>query len=172
MDDDAGKFYTLEEIMADLAVVRADTYDKKRELILQQLTKLHDEGSPEPKTGEAFFKLYEAAGVENSYHYPLFIEAYGREVQYSRVLFDIELQYIMKSVSTLDRNERNRKAIALAKARGVTSQIAYKWHCEELLLNGNDYVEDNEPDFEHYMGLQFLHDLEAVMFMNVFCSEK
>jgi|GEM_PF-3770928 len=147
------RLYSLEEVMTDLAVMRAEAPDEKFELIINQLKKLENRGWPEPQSTEAVIKIYELfekEGVNRGYHYPVYCPELKKTLQYSRSLFLLETGCLIKG----EGKERERKVIAIAQARGVTSDIAYMWRVEAY-QDGHDFNENYSL---------FLDDLGVLMF--------
>jgi len=163
------RLYTLDDIMMDLAVAGADTPLKKLELRLRQLSKLEKEGWPQPQSMDAILKLYEVfekEGMQRGFHYPVFCPEFGKEMHYSRYIFLLETGTLIKDADM----ERVKNILTIAENRQVTSKIAYRWHHEKLQHHMNAYVEgyDPEGDDELCLRLRFLHDLEIVMFRELF----
>ena len=145
---------------------------------LQRIQELQQQGDSKYALADAILNFHEDAGVRNGVTFPVKLPEMGdREVKYSRLLFQFEIQLHTETPGTLPDGQpcaqvatgkkRDELIKTLARKRGVTSQIAFQWHIEEMeFLLRDKGVNPDEVDFAaHYFSIQDLHDLEAVMFM-------
>jgi len=134
------RVWSWEEILFSLRCAGADRYIQKLELTLDRLEELMEKGSPQPETSEVVLMLHEDAGVLCGYSYPLYIIKYGREVRYSRLVFQMELAQIARG-GRLEKDDEKwgEVVLELARLRQVTPETACRWYIEELRETADDH---------------------------------
>jgi len=131
-----------------------------------------------PKTWQGEYAAKAHGYNERQGNYTYQVQIGTEAVEYSADLFFEEVKRHAEYMSLLCTGSlaaaelpliRKASAVILAKLRGVTPNIAYRFHQDKMKAMVEDLVEDHEPDIqEDFYSIREMRELQALMLPEMF----